>query len=131
MTLGQPVSQITLFLFPGVQAPRSHQFLEQLAGCHLAPSLCLWEAELCHSLMSFLSADIDECEIGAHNCDMHASCINVPGSFKCKCRTGWLGDGLKCNGEFSTLKRMLMCSVGTSEGWAVLAFVLTMFLNPP
>lgn len=79
--------------------------------------------------MSFLSADIDECEIGAHNCDMHASCINVPGSFKCKCRTGWLGDGLKCNGEFSTLKRMLVCSVGTSEAWAVLAFVLTMFLN--
>lgn len=52
------------------------------------------------ALMSFLPADIDECEIGAHNCDMHASCINVPGSFKCKCRTGWLGDGLKCNGEF-------------------------------
>lgn len=61
------------------------------------------------ALTSFLPADIDECEIGAHNCDMHASCINVPGSFKCKCRTGWLGDGLKCNGEFSSQERMFVC----------------------
>lgn len=61
------------------------------------------------ALMSFLPADIDECEIGAHNCDMHASCINVPGSFKCKCRTGWLGDGLKCNGEFSSRGRSSVC----------------------
>lgn len=43
--------------------------------------------------------DVDECEIGAHNCDMHAACINVPGSFKCRCRDGWVGDGIKCLGK--------------------------------
>lgn len=42
---------------------------------------------------------MDECEIGAHNCDMHAACINVPGSFKCRCRDGWTGDGIKCLGK--------------------------------
>lgn len=47
-----------------------------------------------------VSPDIDECEIGAHNCDMHAACINVPGSFKCRCRDGWIGDGIKCVGEY-------------------------------
>lgn len=46
--------------------------------------------------------DVDECEIGAHNCDMHAACINVPGSFKCRCRDGWVGDGIKCLGKCVT-----------------------------
>lgn len=53
---------------------------------------------------SFLFEDIDECEIGAHNCDMHAACFNVPGSFKCRCQAGWVGDGIKCVGE-NKLKR--------------------------
>lgn len=47
-----------------------------------------------------ISPDVDECEIGAHNCDMHAACINVPGSFKCRCRDGWIGDGIKCVGGY-------------------------------
>lgn len=45
--------------------------------------------------------DVDECEIGAHNCDMHASCVNVPGSFKCSCREGWVGNGIKCIGKYT------------------------------
>lgn len=48
-------------------------------------------------------SDVDECEIGAHNCDMHASCLNVPGSFKCSCREGWIGNGIKCIGEFANV----------------------------
>lgn len=47
----------------------------------------------------FMCEDIDECEIGAHNCDMHAACVNLPGSFKCRCQAGWIGDGIKCVGE--------------------------------
>ena len=43
-------------------------------------------------------SDINECEIGAHNCDRHATCTNTAGSFKCKCFPGWIGDGLKCSG---------------------------------
>lgn len=42
--------------------------------------------------------DINECEIGAHNCDRHATCTNTAGSFKCSCAPGWIGDGLKCTG---------------------------------
>lgn len=55
---------------------------------------------------------MDECEIGAHNCDMHAACINVPGSFKCRCRDGWVGDGIKCVGEWiPTETLVLVCSL--------------------
>lgn len=58
------------------------------------------------------SSDVDECEIGAHNCDMHAACINVPGSFKCRCRDGWVGDGIKCVGELIANKNfVLACSL--------------------
>lgn len=46
-----------------------------------------------------LFTDINECEIGAHNCDRHAICTNTAGSFKCSCSPGWIGDGIKCTGE--------------------------------
>lgn len=45
------------------------------------------------------SVDINECEIGAHNCDRHATCTNTAGNFKCDCAPGWIGDGLKCTGK--------------------------------
>lgn len=48
----------------------------------------------------YFSSDINECEIGAHNCDRHASCTNTAGSFKCNCAPGWIGNGLKCTGNW-------------------------------
>lgn len=50
------------------------------------------------SFVSSLS-DVNECEIGAHNCDRHATCTNTAGGFKCNCAPGWIGDGLKCTGK--------------------------------
>ncbi|XP_076876101.1 fibrillin-2 [Brachyhypopomus gauderio] len=40
--------------------------------------------------------DVDECKSDVHNCALHATCVNVPGSFRCACREGWVGDGVKC-----------------------------------
>lgn len=51
------------------------------------------------SNISCVFADINECEIGAHNCDRHAICTNTAGSFKCSCSPGWIGNGIKCTGE--------------------------------
>lgn len=50
-------------------------------------------------LISFTSLDINECEIGAHNCHRQATCTNTAGSFKCDCAPGWIGDGLTCTGK--------------------------------
>lgn len=52
--------------------------------------------------------DVDECEIGAHNCDMNALCVNVPGIFKCSCREGWVGNGIKCIGKYPENKASLL-----------------------
>ncbi len=41
-------------------------------------------------------ADIDECARGAHACDEHATCTNLPGSYSCACNDGFHGDGVSC-----------------------------------
>ena len=43
-----------------------------------------------------LLIDDDECEIGLHDCDINANCINTNGSFECTCNDGFLGDGKTC-----------------------------------
>ena len=49
----------------------------------------------------FLSADIDECNTpSGNNCSLNADCVNKPGSFECKCRPGYFGDGVACTGRF-------------------------------
>ncbi|MBZ3885998.1 Nephronectin [Sciurus carolinensis] len=40
--------------------------------------------------------DIDECSLGQHQCSGFARCYNIHGSYKCKCKDGYHGDGLSC-----------------------------------
>lgn len=43
---------------------------------------------------------MDECKIpGAVSCSVSADCVNKPGSFECKCRPGYTGDGINCDGK--------------------------------
>ena len=46
-----------------------------------------------------VSLDIDECQNGAHNCDVNAQCDNLIGSFYCTCRRGYSGNGVVCSGK--------------------------------
>ncbi|KAL4708142.1 hypothetical protein ACJJTC_009921 [Scirpophaga incertulas] len=39
--------------------------------------------------------DVDECGLGLHDCHEHAVCNNTHGSFTCKCKQGYIGDGKK------------------------------------
>ena len=43
--------------------------------------------------------DDDECSAGSHNCHVDADCTNMPGSFTCACKAGFLGDGITCTGK--------------------------------
>ena len=43
------------------------------------------------------SLDMNECISGTANCDPNADCFNIPGSFVCVCRAGFIGDGFTCS----------------------------------
>ena len=49
--------------------------------------------------MIILFLDIDECETDTDNCDINADCTNTIGSYTCKCRLGYSGNGVSCNGK--------------------------------
>jgi len=44
-------------------------------------------------------ADIDECELGIHNCHENSTCADVIGSFVCTCNNGFDGDGVDCTSK--------------------------------
>ena len=49
--------------------------------------------------------DIDECE--SSPCSANAHCHNTVGSFQCRCKNGFSGDGLTCS---SKTKLVLICT---------------------
>ncbi|XP_077969047.1 uncharacterized protein LOC120326188 [Styela clava] len=40
--------------------------------------------------------DVNECQEGSHVCDSNAICINTLGSYRCKCKVGYVGNGREC-----------------------------------
>lgn len=105
------------------------------------PSSLDLQYSVCFNVISnqfFLSLlDINECEIGAHNCHRHATCTNTAGNFKCDCAPGWIGDGLKCTGEANDLntdgRLRLSVSVETAspicKSWCVNLMKYFLFLR--
>ena len=50
-------------------------------------------------ILLYTTADINECELGVHDCFQDAICINKIGSFECECLPGFSGDGMTCEGQ--------------------------------
>ena len=50
-------------------------------------------------MIVFPSADVDECDLGAHGCSQ--TCTNTVGSYNCSCIDGFSlnDDGETCKGE--------------------------------
>ena len=48
-----------------------------------------------------LLLDVDECVEGLSSCGAHGQCVNLPGSHRCQCRSGYeFGfDGRTCLGQ--------------------------------
>ena len=47
---------------------------------------------------SFYS-DLDECQLGTHNCHKDATCTNTYGLWNCTCNTAWKGEGTGFEGN--------------------------------
>ena len=44
---------------------------------------------------------MNEClDVALNRCDDNAECDNTPGSYSCRCRTGFRGSGFSCTGAF-------------------------------
>uniref|UniRef100_G1KAM9 Fibrillin-2 n=1 Tax=Anolis carolinensis TaxID=28377 RepID=G1KAM9_ANOCA len=96
--------------YDGFMASMDMKICIDVNECDLNSNICMFgECEntkgsfICHCQLGYSvkkgttgCTDVDECEIGAHNCDLHATCFNVPGSFRCTCKEGWIGNGIKC-----------------------------------
>ena len=46
--------------------------------------------------MLIICLDFNECEKKTHNCHPLATCKNEPGSYSCKCKPGYVGNGYNC-----------------------------------
>ena len=47
-----------------------------------------------------LLSDKNECIDGSSKCHADANCDNLPGNYKCTCKSGYTGDGKSCAGMF-------------------------------
>lgn len=52
--------------------------------------------------------DLNECDIGTHNCDKNAECLNREGSFECLCMEEYVGDGITCQRDPSILRTVFV-----------------------
>ncbi|KAG7264606.1 hypothetical protein CRUP_002195 [Coryphaenoides rupestris] len=41
--------------------------------------------------------DVNECDAGAQKCSHHATCLNTEGSYRCRCKPGFRGNGFECS----------------------------------
>ncbi|XP_002931771.2 fibrillin-2 [Xenopus tropicalis] len=111
--------------FDGFMASMDMKTCIDVNECDINSNICMFgECEntkgsfVCHCQVGYAvkkgttgCTDVDECEIDTHNCHLHATCLNVPGSFKCTCKEGWIGNGIKCNDLDECLNGTHRCSV--------------------
>ena len=55
--------------------------------------------------------DLNECDLGTHNCDKNADCLNRTGSFECLCHEEYVGNGVTCQRDPSILRTGSLTSV--------------------
>ena len=75
----------------------SHSFNDVLIGKNYSNLFHLF------IYLLFFYPDVDECQAFPNSCHLNAECINTQGSYSCRCRPGYQGDGLNCTCEFSFL----------------------------
>jgi len=48
---------------------------------------------------------MDECQLGSYSCHAQAQCVNVAGSYSCRCLPGYAGDGhSNCNANSGVVR---------------------------
>ena len=54
----------------------------------------------------YFSSDVNECSADSNPCDDNADCSNTEGSYSCRCKSGFIGNGTTCQGsEYLTTRK--------------------------
>ena len=64
-----------------------------------APVSFQWQCSVNSLSFTTLLATQDECKLGMDDCDVNAECTDTFGTYTCKCKDGWTGDGFNCTSE--------------------------------
>ena len=63
--------------------------------------------------MIIATTKVNECALGMHNCHEHATCIDTKWAFKCKCKSGYTGNGFQATpGMTYAQRREVSCVSG-------------------
>ena len=57
-----------------------------------------WSLE--YIVIHIIYTDVDECQTNSNDCDANAVCHDQEGSYTCKCKDGFTGDGFNCSGKY-------------------------------
>ena len=58
----------------------------------------------------FFLLDVDECSADSNTCDDNADCLNTEGSYSCRCKSGFTGNGTTCQGTHYYTRSQSTCS---------------------
>lgn len=101
-----------------------HKFYQKMLDIHLhtITQTCIHEFS-CRKFSSnitqhnLFSSDINECaDPNLNDCDPNAKCYNLEGTYECRCKRGYRGDGKSCECEWPiSLKTVLLSKFHQSE----------------
>ena len=69
--------------------------------------------------MYILKLDFSECESKTYNCHQLATCVNERGSYSCKCKTGYVGNGHSCRHSTPRSCSEIRKSVSSSGNYVI------------
>ena len=58
-----------------------------------------WNETASQIKLVFILSDVNECADATHECSENAVCINTFGSYVCRCKDGYRGNGRTCYGK--------------------------------
>ena len=68
----------------------------------------------------YLSPDVNECSADSKPCDDNADCSNTEGSYSCRCKSGFIGNGTTCEGsEHLTMRKAVSPLANVNLIWGV------------